>query len=60
VKETEAVVDPVADADTDVGAPGTWAATAAVAFELAETADTALVAVTTHLIALPTSADTSV
>jgi hypothetical protein len=54
------VVELVAVADTDVGAPGTTAATAAVAFELAETAATTLVAVTTQRIALPTSADTKV
>jgi hypothetical protein len=41
-----------------VGAPGTAAETAAVEFEFALTADTALVAVTTQRIVLPTSAAT--
>jgi hypothetical protein len=59
VNATEAVVAPVAVAVPIVGAPGTTPATAAVALELAETAATALVAVTTHLIALPTSAVTN-
>jgi hypothetical protein len=59
VYATVAVVEPVAVAVPIVGAPGTIAATAAVLFELALTADTALVAVTTHRIVLPPSASTS-
>ena len=60
MKVTVAVVEPVAEADTEVGAPGTTAATADVEFELADTADTTLVAVTTQRIAFPTSAFTKV
>jgi hypothetical protein len=59
VKATVAVEEPVAVAAPIVGAPGTIAATALVAFELAETAATTLVAVTTHRIALPASAFTN-
>ena len=60
VNATVAVVEPVDVAVPIVGAPGTVAATEAVAFEFALTADTALVAVTTHRIALPASAFTKV
>jgi hypothetical protein len=60
VYATVAVLEPVAVAVPIVGAPGTTAATAAVLFELALTADTALVAVTTHRIVLPPSASTRV
>jgi hypothetical protein len=60
VNATVAVVEPVAVAVPIVGAPGTVAATEAVEFEFALTADTALVAVTTQRIVLPASATTSV
>jgi hypothetical protein len=60
VNVTVAVVDPVAVAVPIVGAPGAIAATALVAFELADTAATTLVAVTTHRIVLPASAFTKV
>jgi hypothetical protein len=56
---TVAAEDVVAVAVPIVGAPGTEAATVAVEFEFALTADTALVAVTTQRIVLPTSAATS-
>jgi hypothetical protein len=59
VYATVAVVDPVAVAVPIVGAPGTIAATAAVLFEFALTADTALVAVTTQRIVLAASASTN-
>jgi hypothetical protein len=55
VNATVAVVCPVLVAVPIVGALGAIAATDAVAFEFALTADTEFVAVTTHLIALPTS-----
>jgi hypothetical protein len=58
VYATVAVDTPVAVAVPIVGAPGTAAETDAVEFEFALTADTALVAVTTQRIVLPTSAAT--
>ena len=54
MNSTVAVVELVAVAVPIVGAPGTSAATALVAFEFALTADTALVAVTTQRIVFPT------
>jgi hypothetical protein len=59
VNATVAVVELVAVAVPIVGAPGAIAATAAVEFEFALTAATALVAVTTQRIALPASASTN-
>jgi hypothetical protein len=59
VNATVAVVEPVAVAVPIVGAPGTVAATEAVEFELADTAATEFVAVTTHRIVLPASAATN-
>jgi len=59
VNATVAVVAPVAVAVPIVGVPGTTAATDAVEFEFAFTADIAFVAVTTQRIVLPTSAATS-
>jgi hypothetical protein len=59
VYATVAVVDPVAVAVPIVGAPGTVAATVAVEFEFALATPTALVAVTTQRIVLPTSAATN-
>jgi hypothetical protein len=60
VYATVAVLELVAVAVPIVGAPGAIAATAAVLFEFALTADTALVAVTTQRIVLPPSAATRV
>jgi hypothetical protein len=59
VNGTDAVV-PESVTVPIVGAPGTTPATAAVAFELADTVPAALDAVTTHRIALPTSSLTKV
>jgi hypothetical protein len=59
VNATVAVVDPVAVAVPIVGAPGTVAATAEVAFEFALTAPSGFVAVTTQRIVLPASALTN-
>ena len=59
VYTTVAVLELVAVAVPIVGAPGTAAETVAVELEFAETADTALVAVTTQRTVLPTSAATN-
>jgi hypothetical protein len=60
LQETDAVVPPVAVAETLCGALGTTAVTVAVEFEFAEVPPRALVAVTTQRIVLPASAATRV